>query len=535
MYKLLIVDDNTTDCNGLMDIINWNSIGFNEIEIATDGVEGYNKAKEFKPDLILTDISMPNMDGIEMTEKIKLLLPNTKFIFMSCFEDFEYAKSALEYQVVGYVLKPIDVQELLETVIKAKNSKEDEMKKELIEYNLKQQIKENIPLMREHFILDLFYGRITKQEDVLKKAEYLHMPVGEQICVILACAENIGDIINQSNVDETYLLNFNINNELQSWLFGKWTGYSILYESVGVAALIYAKRTEFGLLLEDIEVCQRKMSDSMGQNIIISISNIKDDFELVPTMLKNVERAMNLNIFNKKNSGIILADEMEAFESYSYDIQKIHNEINNLLNNTDAAKVQEFINNYYNDTIIYSETNIKVLTSAIINSINIFLLEQNESFATVFDDGMIIWKKLMNFTTIIDIKQWVYNLILTIAEYMNAEDNKRYNKIICDIKAVIDLNYQKISNAEQIVSSLYISAGYANKVFKKYTGKTMFDYLTDKRMAEAKKLLEDPYCKIYEVAESVGYGNNTYFTSVFKQHFNMTPKEYRSKNSKGGT
>ena len=101
MYKLLIVDDNISDRKGLAELVQWETMGINEVVLAKNGGEGYEKALDFKPSLVLTDISMPIMDGLEMAKKILEDLPKTKFVFMSCYDDVDYVRSAMDYNAYG--------------------------------------------------------------------------------------------------------------------------------------------------------------------------------------------------------------------------------------------------------------------------------------------------------------------------------------------------------------------------------------------------------------------------------------------------
>ena len=122
--KLLIVDDEKLTRDGLMSNIDWKSLGIDAIAQADDGLHGYEAALAFQPDIILSDVRMPRMSGIEMAEKLQLVNPALSIIFMSGYSDKEYLKAAIKLKAVSYVEKPIDLEELSETVLEAKASVE---------------------------------------------------------------------------------------------------------------------------------------------------------------------------------------------------------------------------------------------------------------------------------------------------------------------------------------------------------------------------------------------------------------------------
>lgn len=120
MYKLLIVDDNQTHIQCILDYVDWASFGFDEIKTASNGAEGYECFLAFHPDLIITDVVMPVSDGLEMTRRIREISQTVYIVFMSCYEEFEYAKSAIHHDVISYLLKPIQpdiLQDLVKTIV----------------------------------------------------------------------------------------------------------------------------------------------------------------------------------------------------------------------------------------------------------------------------------------------------------------------------------------------------------------------------------------------------------------------------------
>jgi two-component system, response regulator YesN len=163
------------------------------------------------------------------------------------------------------------------------------------------------------------------------------------------------------------------------------------------------------------------------------------------------------------------------------------------------------------------------------NAVQDILSERNENMARVFGSEALPWNKLAKFDSIQDVKQWIVNILAAVKEYLDGQQDRRYRTIVSDIKRIIEQEYATIQNVGDIVHSLYISSSYANRLFKQYEGMSLFEYLVKIRMDKARQMLEDPYRKIYDISESVGYVSKSYFSSLFKETTGMSPKQYRDR------
>ena len=148
MYKLLIVDDNQIQIQSLLDFVDWKKFGITEIVTAYNGQEGLEAFQAARPDIVITDVVMPIMDGVEMTKKIRELDPNAKFIFVSCYENFGYLKQAMDNDVVAYLLIPIDPAAVEEAINKLIHEIEEERRIESMEHLLD----ESLDVFRENFL-----------------------------------------------------------------------------------------------------------------------------------------------------------------------------------------------------------------------------------------------------------------------------------------------------------------------------------------------------------------------------------------------
>lgn len=185
MVKVLIVDDEPIIRTGLQKVIKWEELGCVVVGIAENGVEAYGKAKELGPELIISDIKMPKMDGLELAERLEELEPDIKVILLTGYKEFEYARKAVEFGVCDYILKPVDHQEL-RRAIKRAASEIEKRKAELIEKEtLAARVQNSLPILRDKFIGDLLFDNAGMIRHVYERLEYFDIYIGNFIIVVL--------------------------------------------------------------------------------------------------------------------------------------------------------------------------------------------------------------------------------------------------------------------------------------------------------------------------------------------------------------
>ena len=367
--RLLIADDNAIQIDSILLYVDWKALGVTEIKTASDGRECYEIAKEFSPHIVIADIEMPNMNGMELAAKLKEFDKNINLIFITCHENFRYAQQAIALGVAAYILKPISYDEICEVA------------------------------------RDLIF---KIEEDNEKK-----------------------------------------ENE----------------------KLFYRKQKE-----------------------------IEKDF---------------YEFFDDDNR---------------LDVLKIYDTFINFLNDEDKDVVsyveEEFFNHLQEQSFAYS----KYMCYTMINAMQLVAKVKNIDLDELFGAG-VMWDKLATFTDKEELVNWLINFMKMVFLHIGENEKTAYKKVAHDIKSVIDNELYDVSNISQVADKLQISSSYAGRMFKKAYGITIFDYLFEKRMQQAKKLLEDPYMKIYEIAEKLGYSNKAYFSSTFQKYWGMTPSEFRKSKS----
>jgi two-component system, response regulator YesN len=536
MYTILIVDDNVYDREGVRDLVDWESLNIQIVGMAVNGDDGFRKAIELKPDIILTDVAMPLMNGIQMTHKIKEELPKTFFIFMSCFDEFDYVKSAINLDVSSYVLKPIELDELIRTLQKIIQTKREENNQLVLMEELRTKVQMSIPLLKGQFMRELLHGSKQIGTNIQEKMNYLDIPNQGTFIIIIIQIDQFDELYGNAPVEDRYITIYHVKKIVEETILKCEVGYTFVEDTSNLCCIISGEWLNREQILDDVidacSACHVRVQEDLGNQITIGISNFSNDISDLPQLYESANYAVKSKFYREGNKTILATELKTHDDGYNYNFGELKNDIGLMLEKGDPIEILEKLDHYFNEGASHNEIFAKSLSYSIINAIQIHLAERNENLSRIFDDETILWNKLVKFETILDIKQWMTNIIVAVHSYLDSRHTKRYKSIVEDIQKVIERDYATIQNVENIVESLYISASYGNHLFRQQTGKTIFEYLISVRMESAKKMLEDPYCKVYMIAEAVGYISTSYFGATFKGYTGLTPKQYRDKYSR---
>lgn len=515
MYKVLIVDDCKSDLRGIQSYIPWKELDCEIVATAQNGLDGYNMAMQFKPDIVITDIAMPIKDGFEMTGLINSQLSDVFYIYMSCHQSFDYAQLAINNHAYAYILKPIRRNDMIAAVKKAINAvnavHDNSHKSELIE-QLNARLNDNKLILQENYLTNLILGG---ESDKIKY-EFLDIDYDKKYLMGIAVIENI-----QEKIDIVYMQRMFLNDCLKL-VFNN--GYFINFESNKLIMLV-EKREDFPVILQQI---QKDFNEAFTATVSFyfnfserRLEDMQEQFRVMTNTLKN-------NFFEAHEQIIILDEnflDMNNGES-TLDVPTMYADICDVFKQ--IKTVDDFVKKYFPKDNIMNKSYLKSLTYSIVCSICIFLTSQNSALSDIFEDEMVVWHKLANFDQIANIRQWIINMIKTVNEFLISQNMSSKSKAVSDrIKEYIDNNFSSVTAIEESASEQNISVYHANVIFKQHYNMTIFEYLVQKRMEEAKKMLCDTNKKIYEVAQSVGYSSNTYFSTAFKKNVGVRPQQYR--------
>lgn len=520
-YSVMIVDDCVEDINGIKKYIDWDKLECEVVETANNGEAGLEKALDIRPNIIISDVSMPKLSGIDMIQKLSGELPNTQFIFISCFDKSEFLKDAIDNNVSSYIFKPINLKELtnaIEKSVKKLKIKDNYLQ---LETKITEQVNKNIGFLFERFMTDLLY--LSNYSESL--ADFLGISRDDKYMISVIKVDSV--------VDESSMQIYAFLLELRRICLSTISDHDqVLMFSDALVILFDAKSKnddDVSLTLQEI---QGTFSSEFNKSVSVFL---KMDSYLISELSGEFKSLINFieQGYYSSNGEFIFLDSNAhpAYFSPQINMLELSKSINSALLEENFDINKDFISKYLPEDAVPTSNYVKSFCFYVINTINLTLIEQNKSFSDIFGDELSVWDKLTRIRKEENIRQWIFNVIVFVKEYLKSEseDDIKYKNIAENILNYINENFASPTALEESADKLSISLNYANSIFKKYYHQTIFNYLITVRMKKAKTLIRDSNMKISDIAKLTGYSGTSYFTAAFKKHTGMTPSEYRAK------
>ena len=298
LYSFVLVDDEPEIREGIRDTIPWEELGFRFVGACANGSEALELAERTPPDVLMTDINMPFMDGLALSERLGLVAPATKIIIISGFDDFEYARRALKLQVYDYIVKPITPGEFKEALRKIKQTLDDERAARHDLERIRRQLAESLPLMRERFLNALVQGR-TKAEAIAERLEYFDLPIpttdGAWQCLALDFVRRrSGQEFDIDLLSERNFLEKDLQEKLRCVIFQDDEDRLIVLGWGNQAASLYREG------LKAAEAMRRNLLNAGLEDMVIGVGEAVTDFGNLHRSYSDAIRALQLSLLKGK-------------------------------------------------------------------------------------------------------------------------------------------------------------------------------------------------------------------------------------------
>jgi two-component system, response regulator YesN len=527
MYKLLIVDDEETIREGLSKIVNWKSLGYEIVQAVEDGQDAVGYMEKSPVDIILTDIKMTFMSGLELAKYVHENKPTVRVVIISGFKEFEFARQALCYNVKHYLLKPTRLDELKRVFSELK----EEMDKEILEKekikNEKQVHQELLYLTQEQFFTDLILGAIRTKETVDKRIRSICLGINpsiSKICVMNLCFSSD-------------------DNEYVDQAIGKDTLYTTLRNYIGSGSGDIRYFTIFNSS-EHIQIVA--ISDLQIDNSELEESTMKF-FEIISAKIKailgiciktSIERTFNsfyeAAIYYEPLIPSVYADSYKLEDVIdSCDMSRLTKQKKlffSYINSNNEEAGHNLFENFMDE--------LKYMNKVIVHNFIIDLFANLKSelgeFGVDMSNNLFNYEVILKLYDVNEIKLWGRSLITNLIKHVKCQKDTSENNFIQKAKEYINDNFDKDIGLDEVADKVVLSSIYFSRLFKQLTGENFVDYLMKVRIRKAMELLQNERYKIYEVSVNVGYKNTKYFYKLFKEYTGVTPAEYRQNALKEG-
>ena len=534
-YKIMLVDDEEEVRTSIIRKIDWQDAGFEVIGDAENGKEALEKIEQNEPDVVLTDIRMPYMDGLEMAENIRQRYPSIKIVIFSGFDEFEYAKKAIKLNVIEYILKPVNVEELTAILKKIKKNLDEEIEQKRNVTLLRESYIKSLPALREHFLNDLIQGGMEETQIEEKLNEYA-IDVAGAVKWVIAAIHLEPDDKAVSLHQQRELIPISVRNLIEEKLEGQYR-FIVFHSSFETILLVAIDKdnTQTGLIALLGDICKETkkiLEVSVTIGVGESCSSLTDLSRPCHTALNALGyRAIT------GSGGVICIGDMEpsGHEKLRFDSrmeseliaavkfgpeEKIRSVIDGIVSRMEDARV------HYRQYQAYVLAIINVLTQLSQQ----YDLRISEMFGVENDYFEILGRvqKMEN------VRPYLTEVALKMNAGMEEERSNTTKNVIREAKQYIQDNFQDPDlSVEKICRHLHMSPAYFSTMFKKETGQAYIAYLTDVRLGRAVELLMATDDKTYIIAEKVGYPEQNYFSYVFKKKFGVSPTRYRTAHRSG--
>lgn len=538
MIRVFLVEDEMLIREGIKNSINWEKEGYQFAGEASDGELALPMILKEKPDILITDIRMPFMNGLELSKLVKNELPNIKILILSGYDEFEYAKEAIKIGVTEYLLKPISSAKLLEALSEVSAQILQEREDNELKNIYLQEMRENEELKKMKFFGELISGNISLA-DAIDKGKMFHMNLSAQIYKII--------LFKIQSQTEQQNFSIELYEDIENMAAKTSHIYSFQRGVDGWAFLLTADEESEMNQNEEQFVSTLKSLIAKYTNVnyfggigesVFRLRELNQSFRDADKAFSNRFTHEPNQIVRSSNLTVMQADD--AFDSNGFiEMEQTHHVIEKFLNNGTLEEVTSFVDACFQEipedhfrSIMMRQYVIMNIYAVVMSFCDKILADSNETLdektRAESDDAMK--RAISTAESIDDIKKYIAQLLEQALELRNTASGRRYSDIIQTAKSKIEHTYMSGDiSLNSVAASVGMSPSYFSSIFSREMGKTFVEYLTEIRIEKAKELLACSSMKSSEIGYEVGYKDPHYFSYIFKKTLGCSPKEYRSK------
>lgn len=518
MMKIMIVDDMPVFREYLTNCIDWNAYGFELCCEAKNGKEALEKFEDFYPDIVLTDITMPHIDGLELAERLLKDYPDTSVVLITGHSEFEYARQALKLGVYDYIVKPFEKEELVLTLLKL----QDNINK-LVEREIE---KDKISKEKREMALRklIYFDKSAHTPDLIKilANEKITFPTE----FFLVCTLSIAKYDNPDKVEEVFKWESTILNILDSMLVidGKAEMFKD-FEGNLVTILNFQTKEQLmeykGYEFEDlIKIIKEHLAFDISVGIsdyCFNIEKIQDAYYETLQALSNQYTDNNRTIFDYKKTGLVGANTF-----YSWDVIEGINANLEILNYDNIEKIisEELDNVEINVRMELKE----MMYMSLLGLLLAYIMEVGRSIDDILSADFNPYDLLSKSKTHQKKKDFILKCYKTVIDYqLDNMDTEAY-LMAAKAREYIEKNYSNSNlSIDDISRHLLLNQTYLRRMFKSEVNMTIMDFLIKTRMDKARELVINTQYKIADIGKMVGYGDPSYFSKSFKKYHGVSP------------
>lgn len=514
MFKVLLVDDERIILEGISQLINWSDYKAELIGTARNGLEALAFIKQHKPDIVISDIKMPGMDGLQLVEEANRLFPELAFILLSGFDEFQYARKAMQFGVKHYLLKPCNESLIIDALHEVIGDLQSRLKKERFMQRMEQELAKALPYAKEQFLKELVTNKTYGTRDWDEFRRLFHIPAEPgQIQLILFQLEGSYDyehLFATKNIAEDVL------------------GAAIvqLGTTIGSQVLLLVKASlKQEQLLEKLNQIRNTFYDYYKLELTIAVSD-RAEISSIRRIYHETMECINYRFYLGEGAIITkkdIADVISESPSFYFDDEPL----SIYIKSGDWLSAERELKLFFQELADcrLDAAMSKSYALSLLVAITRLCLQEHISHYT----PCIV--KLDELNSLRSIEQYICLIAQEITLANLEAQQRKHSSIVARVIQLVHQHLEQPSLSLNWIASehLYMNADYLGKLFKKETSEKFSNYVMRLRIEKAVELIESSTdVKVFELAEQLGFGENPqYFSQVFKKYTGQTPTEYR--------
>jgi len=536
MIKVFLVEDEVIVRNGIKKQINWEREGMEFSGEASDGELALPMIREIKPDIIITDIRMPFMDGLQLSKLVREEMPDVKIIILSGYDEFGYAKQAINIGVTDYLLKPITSEDLLNAVLRVKNMiYEEQLMKENYE-QVKNELKENQKVTFQKFFNDLVSSKLPVSK-LLEKSKELNIDLVASQYNILLCK-----FYDKNRKAVVYWEDLISKNQ---YFYNKLNEYNnvVIFDrgSEGIAVLV--KGQDEDNVTRETEQIIQSIKENYGASgnteYFIGVGTQVCRLSELYKCFNDASKAFAYQYMIEKNQ-VIYCENLTAYrivQDEKIDIKDIDlnktdkSVINRFLRTGSKSEITHFLEDYFHslgENSMKSFLFCQYITISMYFCCITFMEELGYGVSNIVEECGDMFSMNSLQTSLKEIINYFEKVFNTVLDYRDKSSMNKYSSILNAAKEYINENYSSEDiSLNSVANKVNVSTSYFSTIFRQETGRNFIEYLSEVRMEKAKELLRCSNMKSSEVGYAVGYKDPHYFSFLFRKTQGCTPEEYR--------
>ncbi|MBB3108845.1 two-component system response regulator YesN [Paenibacillus phyllosphaerae] len=543
MLQLLLVDDERSVVETLAETIPWADCGVGTVHEALSGAMALDVLENNAIDIVITDIRMPGMSGLELIAAIQSRWPHIRTILLSGYADFEYAKQAITQQTFDYLLKPVSDEDLIDSVSRVVGQIKAKWEEAASYHKALYALSENLPLLRSSLLSELLTGKTYLEEALVDKLQLLELPYAagdETGMLLIRMEERFAELPGQDLSLMEYAI-CNIVNEVMQDNFYIWpTRDDHDYIVILVKVKEMASRMPRAGIAPSRTLLERYAAQIQlhVQNYLKGgISILVGGWGMFPAQIRETYAHAVMSMRKKMGQGqglfVTTAQEADIRQDDVHTIWSLY-EPPTLLSLLEAGRfddIERKIRTIFEE--LQSDKDVsEQLTEAyhVLAGAFAYIIHKNgKQLQTVLAEDTLRYFQAPSYTTASQLHDWAIRTLGQIRSDTEQELKDSHSAIVRGVRSFVDRHLAQDVSLPAIADYVHLHPVYLSKVYKAETGEALTEYVYRLRMEKAAFYLRTTAAKVLEVAEMVGYNNTAYFIRVFKKFYDLTPQEYRDR------